>query len=141
MTASTDSTERPGAAVPIPPPVEPRPGSCELVSESAEVAVVVLRGEADLSLAAALRQTLAGCSASSMVLVEMSECTFMDSSVIATLLGAARELRSGDSRGLALIAPGTVPRRMLEITGTADWLPIFPSREAAESAIGGAAAA
>jgi anti-anti-sigma factor len=100
------------------------------------VAVVALAGEADLALAAELRAMLGGCAGREVVLVEMSRCTFIDSSVIATLLDAARELRASDSRGLALVAPTKAPARVLEVTGTVDSLPVFPSSDTAISAVG-----
>ena len=61
-------------------------------------AIVKLRGELDLSSRARLTQVLAGASAQATVLVDLSECTFADSSVVAALVTASAELRERGGR-------------------------------------------
>ncbi|MCC2665206.1 MAG: hypothetical protein K0S35_3128 [Geminicoccaceae bacterium] len=109
------------------------PGDCRIVSCDSQVAMLALEGEADLFLAERLKSVLAdGAGESEVVLVDMSECSFIDSSIIATLLGAAR---AGERRTLALVAPTQAPRRVLEISGAVDYVPVFDSVEAARDTL------
>ena len=116
---------------PAPSPLVP--GACRIVSCDPQVAMLALEGEADLFLAETLKSVLAnGAVESEVVLVDMSECSFIDSSIIATLLGAAR---AGERRTLALVAPTQAPRRVLEISGAVDYVPVYDSVEAARDAL------
>ena len=112
------------------------PGACRIVSCDPQVAMLALEGEADLFLAETLKSVLAdGAGESEVVLVDMSKCSFIDSSIIATLLAAARAGRAEDGRTLALVAPTQAPRRVLEISGAVDYVPVFDSVEAARDVL------
>ena len=74
--------------------------------------LVVLAGEHDLSTAPRLSQALAEIERHGTdVLLDLSEATFIDSSVLQTLFGYPGE-------GVVIVSPpGTAPRRVLEMTG------------------------
>jgi anti-anti-sigma factor len=109
-------------------------GACEIAFADADVSVLELRGEVDLSLAKELASLLEEAARqSSVVLVDMSRCTFIDSSIIATLLGHTRPAPDEDSKPVAVIAPAEAPMRVLEISGAVDVLPVFPSADAARA--------
>jgi anti-sigma B factor antagonist len=95
---------------------------------------VVVQGEIDLALAAELQQRLADASdgAGSIVMVDLSECLFIDSRGLSTLLNAARRLtRSGGA--LAVVCPNPTPLRVFEITHTDDTLNVAPTEAEAQS--------
>jgi anti-sigma B factor antagonist len=100
------------------------------------IAFVTLHGEHDLSSRQCLTEALAAASAKRDVLVDLSECTFMDSSVIAALFHARRKL---DERGgrLELVIPESAAtiKRVAEVTLLAAILPIHKSSEAALACI------
>jgi anti-sigma B factor antagonist len=77
-----------------------------------EVAFVRIRGEHDLSTQPRVAEALAEASARRNVLVDLSECTFMDSSVIAAFFLARTELGLRDGRLELVIPPdaGTLQR-------------------------------
>jgi anti-anti-sigma factor len=55
------------------------------------------------------------------VVVDLEDVTFLDSSCIGVLAGAAQRLRE-DHGDLRIRRPADVPRRALEITGLEDWI-------------------
>jgi len=94
--------------------------------------VLELAGEHDLStaprIAAAFdRITETGTT----VVVDLSEASFIDSTVIRTLLGS---MERGEDLLLVVPAPGAVSRA-LELTGVSTLLPVFETREAALRAV------
>jgi anti-sigma B factor antagonist len=93
---------------------------------------VIVDGEIDLAASAELQTRLAEASrgAAAVVLVDLSECLFIDSRGLSTLLNAARRLTR--SRGaLAVVCPNATPRRVFEITGTSDTLNVAATDEEA----------
>jgi anti-anti-sigma factor len=96
------------------------------------VAIVTLRGEHDLSTRQRLTEALAAASARPNVLVNLSECTFIDSSIVHALLMAGTSLRARDGRLELVIPPkARVVRRVAELTPLASTLPIHETRSAA----------
>jgi anti-anti-sigma factor len=95
------------------------------------IATVSLRGEHDLSTKRRLIEALAEASAQPNVLVDLCECTFMDSSVIAAMFVARKRLGERDGRLELVIPPeaGTV-QRVASITSLAAILPIHATRDA-----------
>jgi anti-anti-sigma factor len=95
-------------------------------------AIVKLRGELDISTRARLAGVLAGASTQTTVLVDLSECTFADSSLVAALVTASAEVRKRGGR-LELVIPPTAraPRRLAELARLADIVPIHESHMAA----------
>jgi anti-anti-sigma factor len=96
------------------------------------IAFVKLHGEHDLSSQQCLTEALAAASAKRDVLVDLSECTFMDSSVIAALFRARQKLTERGGR-LELVIPESAStiRRVADVTLLAAILPIHETRQAA----------
>jgi anti-anti-sigma factor len=81
--------------------------------------VVIARGELDLACRDSLRDALSDLSGA--VVVDLEDVTFLDSSCIGVLAGAAQRLRD-DHGDLRIRRPADVPRRALEITGLESWI-------------------
>jgi anti-anti-sigma factor len=119
----------PDESEPTPPPergtveveLHPQPG----------VAVVAVRGEHDLRTKAELAEALERASAHPHVLVDLSECSFMDSLVIGALVVASKRLEERDGRLEVVIAPEAhTVHRLAELTRLATFLPIHAARSA-----------
>ena len=70
----------------------------EVESLSDTLAVVTMRGEYDLSTAVALSDAMEAAAARPCVLIDMSDCTFLDSTALARLLSAHRKQIARDGR-------------------------------------------
>ena len=106
--------------------IHPQPG----------VAVVAVRGEHDLRTKAELAEALERASAHPHVLVDLSECSFMDSSVIGALFVASKRLEERDGRLELVIPPEAhMLQRVANIAGLAGSLPIHETRSAALASI------
>ncbi len=86
-------------------------------------AIVTLRGEHDLDSSDAIRDALAGVDGD--VLIDLSECGFLDSSVIGTLLRTSRDRQLAGSR-VELIVPPTnrIIVRTVEVASLRDLLTV-----------------
>jgi anti-sigma B factor antagonist len=69
------------------------------------VAVVTLRGEHDLSTQPVLTRALKLAAAHSSVVVDLSECSFIDSTVITELINTSQMLRASGERFMLVIPP------------------------------------
>jgi anti-sigma B factor antagonist len=98
--------------MPMPPPQF-------AVTVEGATTVVVARGELDLACRDAFREVLADVAGT--VVVDLEEVTFLDSSCIGVLAGAAQRLHEHDG-DLRIRKPADIPRRALEITGLASWI-------------------
>jgi anti-sigma B factor antagonist len=96
------------------------------------IAVVTLRGEHDLSGKQRLGEALSTAGARLNVLIDLSECTFMDSSVIAAFFLARTRLAQRGGR-LELVIPreATTVQRVAEVTVLDAILPIHETLSAA----------
>jgi anti-anti-sigma factor len=93
--------------------------SAFVVSSNGASTIVLADGELDLGSRAALRDVLSRLEG--VVVIDLADVTFLDSSAIGTLVGARnRLLESGGA--LRLRAPRDSVRRTLEILGLADWI-------------------
>lgn len=91
---------------------------------------IKVEGEVDLSVSARLRDAIERAPAP-FVLVDLTECEFIDTSAIATLLAARR-----DGLQLLIHSPAGQVRRVLEVTGlTADGLVFADRAEALGAAL------
>ncbi len=106
----------------------------EIHSETA--CIIVLRGEHDVSSKPALSATLVEAAAYRNVLVDLSECTFIEASLSSALVRAAQRLRAGDG-ALELVVPGRahVVRRMLEVAKVQTIVPFHATRAAGIASI------
>jgi anti-sigma B factor antagonist len=92
-------------------------------------AVLYVSGELDLASAPQLAEALDGLVADPVV-VDLSQCTFLDSAGMGVLLASARALSdSGRSLHLAASDPGIL--RVLEITAVDTLIAIHPDVESA----------
>jgi anti-sigma B factor antagonist len=91
------------------------PAAIEVAAHSPEVAVVTLRGEHDLHSWSEVTIALANASQRSCVLVELSECTFLDSTMLTVLLVAAKQLRLRAGSLAVVIPPGSQVLRIFEV--------------------------
>lgn len=101
------------------------------------VRTISVRGELDLSTAPDLERPLEETLADEgSVLIDLSECEFIDSTGIALIVRAWQRLTSdGDSRSLALCSQNDQVRRVLEITGLELSIPVHLTADEAISAI------
>ena len=94
--------------------------------------VLKLAGEHDLSTAPAIDAAFERIEATgTTVVVDFTQTSFIDSTVIAAL---ARRSRSGETLLLVVPRRGAV-RRALELTGVSKLLPVFDTRAAALRAV------
>ena len=104
------------------------------VDQDGGVTVVAVSGEIDIAVAGRLESALARASAKGpRVILDLTECSFIDSSGLRAILLASRELENG--RGLAVAAPNSQVLRVLEISRMGDCVPIFDSPRAARGAV------
>jgi anti-anti-sigma factor len=104
------------------------------------VRVVAVRGELDLSTAPDLEGPLDAALAGgeSSVLIDLTECEFIDSTGIALIVRAWQQL-DGDKEHegrLVISNNNDQVQRVLEISGLNLSIPIHPSREAGLAALG-----
>jgi anti-sigma B factor antagonist len=93
-------------------------------------------GEVDVSTVAGLTAALDDAireSAGAFV-VDLTAVDFLDSTGISVLV-RARALLARDERALAVVCPPGPVRRIFEVSGIADLLALFDSREAAAAAL------
>jgi len=109
----------------------PVPGTVALERHTPTVAVVTLRGEHDLTSRAAVAEALARAGDGSDVLVDLSECTFIDSTVIGVLVFAFRASGERGHRFELAIPPTAVAiQRISKVAGLTTFLSIHETRRA-----------
>ena len=86
--------------------------------------IIHVVGELDLSTIAALDAELELSLPVGRVVVNLSECTFIDSSALRSLVRAQRAVSEGGG-SLALVAPSQAARRVLEVTALDRFIPVF----------------
>ncbi|MGH2878053.1 MAG: STAS domain-containing protein [Solirubrobacteraceae bacterium] len=102
----------------------PKPGSLEVASAADDGAVTVtLRGELDLASVVALQERLTAVEqgAPALIVLDLSELSFIDSSGLRALLLAEERARQG-GRELRLTQGSDAVQRVFEMTGTRDLL-------------------
>jgi anti-sigma B factor antagonist len=108
------------------------PGGIEIVEVPPGVVVVELPGEQDLAVSRELEFLLESLVASNrLVVVDLSDSTFVDSSIVRALVRADR---FAEAQGKVFrLQFGTAPivRRALELTGLLDRIESVPTREEA----------
>jgi anti-anti-sigma factor len=113
-------------------------GTAVVRHEAPGLAVVQLHGEHDLGTEPALMQALGEAAAHSNVLVDLSECDFIDSTVIAALLRVARTvMERGERFVLYIPAAQRQITRIAEMTHLGELLPLHTSRTAALASLEG----
>ena len=111
---------------------QPQPGTVEVEHHAPGLAVVSMRGEHDLSTSPELRRALEQAATHSTVLVDLRECSFIDSSVIQALVSTARALHAGGEQLVLVIPPEQKHvARVAQMTHLGEICPIHSSRHAA----------
>jgi anti-anti-sigma factor len=103
--------------------------------------VVAVRGELDLGTAPELEGPLEeAVGADEPLLIDLSECDFIDSTGIAMIVRAWQRLGNGDAgdQRVVICSANEQVRRVLEITGLELSIPVHESRDAALAALRGA---
>jgi anti-anti-sigma factor len=118
--------------------VNPAPFEVKVGNLDHGVRTISVRGELDLSTApeleGPLEQTLDG--ADSSVLIDLSNCEFIDSTGIALIVRAWQRLDSGDEgHTLVICSQNDQVRRVLEITGLELSIPVHSTRDEALAAM------
>ena len=94
--------------------------------------VLSIRGEIDVATAPELRDRLLAVAqtGNEIVVVDLSEVTFLDSTALGVLVSGLKRFRSGGG-DLRLVVTGRSVAKVLEITGLAEVFPIFETAQAA----------
>jgi anti-sigma B factor antagonist len=102
-----------------------------------QLPVLFVEGELDLAGVEAVEGALGDAAAQgAAVIVDLSACSFIDSSGIATLLRAAGRGNGRARLSLALSGARGQVQRTLELTEVARIVPLFPTPEDAARALG-----
>ena len=101
--------------------------------------VVSVIGELDLATAPAFERRLLDVTESGTgeVIVDLTGCSFLDSTGLRALI-AARECLERSDRSLALVLSSPIVMRIFQITGFDEWFEIRPSLRAAGNGNGNA---
>jgi anti-anti-sigma factor len=97
---------------------------------------VAIEGEVDLSRVPALEQALEDAIRASegAFVIDLCELEFLDSSGLSVLL-RARALLGREERALAVVCPPGPVRRLLDVSGAAELLFLYDTREDAAAAL------
>lgn len=107
------------------------------------IRLLEVNGELDLSTATQLEGPLDDATASpaTAVLIDLSDCTFIDSTGIALVVRAWQRVDAsagnGGEGGLVLCCQNEQVRRVLEVTGLEHSLRVFATRDEAVAALRG----
>jgi len=108
------------------------PNHIEVERTDGGVAVIVLTGEHDLYTAPAISDRINGVLEDGTALViDLTQSSFIDSSVLRVLLEARREAHERAVGFAVAIGEDGFPgvRRMLEVTGLIEVVPVLPARK------------
>ena len=94
------------------------------------VAVVSVFGELDMASCAQVEEAIASTPSASRVLVDLTACSFLDSSGIRILVGAQRDV-TADGGELELVAADPNILRVLEITNVNTVVTVHSTLDAA----------
>jgi stage II sporulation protein AA (anti-sigma F factor antagonist) len=119
-------------------PVNPAPFEVKVGNLEQGVRTISVRGELDLSTAPELEGPLNQAleTDEGSLLIDLSQCEFIDSTGIALIVRAWQHLDSGkNGRVLVLCTENNQVRRVLEITGLELSIPVHGTRDEALAAL------
>ena len=95
--------------------------------------VVELHGDHDLSTKVQVRNALASLAAARRVIIDLSRCTFVDSTVIAAILTSCSANPPGEQQRISLVTPPDTSyvNRALTVLGVRDLIAVHDSLEQA----------
>ena len=107
----------------------------ETIESDGDVAVLAVRGQADLHTAPELRTAIATAldAGAKGVIVDFSDTTFIDSTTLGVLLGAVKRLRPHGGE-VSVVCPSPHVRRIFEITLLDRVLALYDDRDSARRA-------
>jgi anti-anti-sigma factor len=107
------------------------------VEYTGELRDLVLKGEHDLSTAPDVRVHVEDAViAGGDLIVDLSEVTFIDSSILGVLVAGYRSLTGADC-GFAVVAvPESSVTRLFDLVSVSDVMPVYPTRGEAVSTLG-----
>jgi anti-sigma B factor antagonist len=123
--------------------VGPAPFQASASELEGGIRLLEVNGELDLSTAAQLEGPLeeAVDSAKAAVLIDLTDCTFIDSTGLALIVRAWQRVDAtagnGGEGGLVLCCQNEQVRRVLEVTGLEHSLRVFETRDDAVTALRG----
>jgi len=123
--------------------VGPAPFQASASELEGGIRLLEVNGELDLSTATQLQEPLddAVSSPAATVLIDLSDCTFIDSTGIALIVRVWQRIDAaagnGGEGGLVLVCRNEQVRRVLEVTGLEHSLRVFPTRDEAVAALRG----
>jgi anti-anti-sigma factor len=123
--------------------VGPAPFQASASELDGGIRLLEVNGELDLSTAAQLEGPLDEATASekAAVLIDLTDCTFIDSTGIALVVRAWQRVDAaagnGGEGGLVLCCQNEQVRRVLEVTGLEHSLRVFATRDEAVAALRG----
>jgi len=101
---------------------------------------IFVRGELDLATAPRLAEELAAArdGDDASILIDLRDCSFIDSSGLALIVGSWRDLEGEQGEGrLVLCCPGAQVQRLLRITGTDEAIPVYDGPDEAIASLRG----
>jgi anti-sigma B factor antagonist len=103
------------------------------------VRVIAVRGELDLSTAPDLEGPLdeAVNGGGGSVLIDLAECEFIDSTGIALIVRGWQKLEGNGSGHLAICSPNDQVKRVLDVSGLDQSIPVHASRDEGVAALRG----
>jgi anti-anti-sigma factor len=95
--------------------------------------VVTIAGEFDAAVAGEAEPVLLAASADPdrALVIDLLGCTFLDSTAIALIVGAARPLINGQIKVAIAAAGGSEPLQILHLAGIDRTIPVLPTTELA----------
>jgi anti-sigma B factor antagonist len=115
---------------------EVEPFDISTVTPDSGLTLVRVRGELDQATSPALEEALEQAPPGEVVVLDLTGCSFIDSSAIRVLLtGVAHAESNGGS--LSLVVPGPGVLRALEIASVGERIPIHSSVDAATAGTAG----
>ena len=121
----------------------PAPFQASISELDGGIRLLEVNGELDLSTATQLEEPLeeAVSSPKAAVLIDLTDCTFIDSTGIALVVRAWQRVDAGAGNGgeggLVLCCQNEQVKRVLEVTGLEHSLRVFATRDEAVSALRG----
>jgi anti-anti-sigma factor len=137
-----DATNRPDQAGDLLDGSGPPPGPVTVEVVSAAAAVVTLGGDHDVASRDAVADAFRAAATGRDLLVDLSECTFVDSTIVKLLLQTMRALEEDGARMELVIDPdphGHVAR-VADLMGIADVIVVHATRDVGVRSITGALA-
>jgi anti-sigma B factor antagonist len=107
------------------------PNEFDVSAETAGEGALVVRVSGDLDLATSPRFTeaLAAAPAARHLVIDLTDCTFLDSSGVRALVQAVREIPAAGERHVDVVAWSPAILRVLEITGVDRMVPVHRTAE------------